>query len=55
VTDKGPINYTLCPRTVEEVESVMAGGKWPPLKDVAPELRRKRLTSPNPLPSPPSL
>jgi Xaa-Pro dipeptidase len=55
VTADGIINYTLCPRTIEEVESVMAGGKWPPTKDIAPELFRARLTEPNPLPSPPSL
>ena len=53
--DGGVINYTLCPRTVSEIESVMAGGKWPPRKDEAPELRRLRLTDPTPLPSPPSL
>lgn len=54
VTPTGCINYTLCPRTITEIESVMAGGKWPPMKDEAPELRRLRLTEPNPLPSPPS-
>lgn len=40
VTNDGVLNYTLCPRTVSEVESVMAGGAWPPLVDHAPELRR---------------
>jgi Xaa-Pro dipeptidase len=55
VTESGIINYTLCPRTVVEVESVMAGGKWPPIKDDAPELRRERLTDPKPLPPPPSI
>ncbi|KAI2512881.1 Aminopeptidase P [Fragilaria crotonensis] len=55
ITDTGFINYTLCPRTVQEVEHVMAGGKWPPLHDEAPELGRQRLTDPNPMPSPPSL
>jgi Xaa-Pro dipeptidase len=50
VTEDGCINYTLCPRTIEEVEAVMAGAKWPPKNDVAPELRRERLTNPNPLP-----
>lgn len=54
VTDEGCVNYTLCPRTVTEVEGVMAGGKWPPITDSSPELRRKRLTDPTPLPSPPS-
>jgi Xaa-Pro dipeptidase len=54
VTESGMINYTLCPRTIAEVESVVSGGKWPPLKDEAKELRRLRLTEPNPLPSPPS-
>lgn len=55
ITADGMINYTLCPRTMSEVESVMNGGKWPPIKDEAPELRRERLTDPTPLPSPPSL
>lgn len=55
ITSDGCVNYTLCPRTIEEVEQVMTNGKWPPLKDEAPELRRKRLLDPNPLPSPPSL
>ncbi|KAL3894904.1 MAG: hypothetical protein SGARI_007609 [Bacillariaceae sp.] len=55
VTADGMINFTLCPRTVAEVEHVMAGGKWPPLKDEAPELRRVKLTGPiSPLPPPPS-
>ena len=44
-------NFTLCPRTVKEVEMVMAGGKWPPIIDEAPELRRILLTKPwSPLP-----
>ena len=49
-------NLTLCPRTVKEVEYVMAGGKWPPIIDDAPELCRLKLTNTNitPLPSPPS-
>ena len=34
-------NYTLCPRTLAEVESVMGGGKWPPEKDEAIWLRRR--------------
>jgi Xaa-Pro dipeptidase len=57
VTDDGIINYTLCPRTIDEVEAVMAGGKWPPIKDKAPELRRLSLTNPpsTPLPAPPSI
>jgi Xaa-Pro dipeptidase len=55
VTNTGIINYTLCPRTINEVESVMAGGKWPPVKDEAPHLRRVRLTDPTPLPAPPSV
>lgn len=36
VTDTGVQNFTLCPRTVAEVESVMAGGQWPPAHDRAP-------------------
>lgn len=48
-------NFTLCPRTVGEVEAVMSGGKWPPTVDEAPELRRLRLTKPwSSLPAPPS-
>lgn len=41
VTSDGPVNLTTCPRTVEEVESVMNGGAWPPATDAAPELCRK--------------
>eukprot|EP00591_Stephanopyxis_turris_P000185 CAMPEP_0195521084 /NCGR_PEP_ID=MMETSP0794_2-20130614/17906_1 /TAXON_ID=515487 /ORGANISM="Stephanopyxis turris, Strain CCMP 815" /LENGTH=525 /DNA_ID=CAMNT_0040650553 /DNA_START=26 /DNA_END=1603 /DNA_ORIENTATION=- len=44
VTKDGCDNYTTCPRTVTEVEHVMGGGKWPPVKDEAPELKRTRLT-----------
>ncbi len=40
VTATGVENLTNCPRTVEEVEAVRQGGKWPPLVDAAPELRR---------------
>jgi hypothetical protein len=36
VTDAGVVNFTLCPRTVAEVEAVMAGGPWPPARDDAP-------------------
>ncbi len=36
VTDSGAVNLTLCPRTVAEVEAVMAGGPWPPARDEAP-------------------
>lgn len=47
VTEEGVENLTTCPRTVEEVESVLAGGEWPPLVDSAPELKRvwKRLAA----------
>jgi Xaa-Pro dipeptidase len=56
VTENGIINYTLCPRTVAEVENVCTRQmQWPPLRDVAPELRRLRLLDTKPLPSPPSL
>ena len=44
VTDDGVDNYTLCPRTVEEIEGVMAGGVWPPKADAAPGLRRRWAT-----------
>ena len=40
VTVDGVENFTLCPRTVEEVESVMAGGEWPPAVDTAPWMHR---------------
>jgi len=40
ITDTGVENLTLCPRTVAEVEAVMAGGPWPPPYDDAPELKR---------------
>lgn len=41
VTADGVDNLTTCPRTVSEIESVMAGGAWPPSSDEAPYLRRK--------------
>ena len=40
VREDGPENLSVCPRTVREVESVLAGGAWPPEYDDAPELRR---------------
>jgi Xaa-Pro dipeptidase len=46
ITRDGCLNFTLCPRTPQEIEHVMAGGKWPPTHDAAPELRRERLTQP---------
>lgn len=49
ITLDGCENYTLCPRTVAEVEGVMAGGKWPPLKDVDKSLKRTRLTATSPI------
>ena len=36
----GAESLSTCPRTVEEIESVMAGGVWPPVRDAAPELKR---------------
>lgn len=47
ITEDGCVNFTNCARTIEEVEHVMSGGKWPPMKDAAPELRRIYLTDPN--------
>lgn len=41
VTAEGVENLTTCPRTVGEVESVMAGGAWPPVADAAPHLKRR--------------
>jgi Xaa-Pro dipeptidase len=55
ITTEGVVNFTLCPRTPEEIEHVMAGGMWPPTKDTAPELRRVNLTKPMPLGPPASL
>ncbi len=53
--EDGVVNYTLCPRTVTEVEQVCQRQmKWPPLVDMAPELRRVRLLDTTPLPAPPS-
>eukprot|EP00555_Chaetoceros_dichaeta_P001760 CAMPEP_0198277132 /NCGR_PEP_ID=MMETSP1447-20131203/65684_1 /TAXON_ID=420782 /ORGANISM="Chaetoceros dichaeta, Strain CCMP1751" /LENGTH=309 /DNA_ID=CAMNT_0043972129 /DNA_START=638 /DNA_END=1567 /DNA_ORIENTATION=- len=49
VTEDGCDNYTICPRTIEEVEHVKAGGKWPPMKDAAKELKRSRLCEASPL------
>ena len=40
ITESGVENFTLCPRTVQEVESVMAGGAWPPVADNAVHLNR---------------
>lgn len=40
ITEDGVDNFTLCPRTVKEVESVLNGGPWPPLVDEAPFLKR---------------
>jgi Xaa-Pro dipeptidase len=55
VAKEGVVNFTVCPRTPEEIEFVMAGGMWPPTKDTAPELRRVNLTKPMPLGPPPSV
>ena len=49
ITEDGVENFTICPRTVKEVEGVMAGGNWPPTKDDDVLLMRKRLTDPTPL------
>jgi len=40
-SEGGAENLTTCPRTIAEVESVLAGGEWPPAKDTAPWLRRR--------------
>jgi len=46
ITETGCENWTRCPRTVDEVEGVMAkGGKWPPVIDQAKGLKRTRLTA----------
>jgi len=41
VTEEGADNFTTCPRTVTEIESVLSGGAWPPAFDEAPELKRR--------------
>ncbi len=41
VTEDGFENFTLVPRSVDEIESVMSGGDWPPKHDSVPWLRRK--------------
>lgn len=41
VTANGAESLSTCPRTVEEIESVIAGGAWPPAHDAAPELKRR--------------
>jgi Xaa-Pro dipeptidase len=41
VTENGPETLSTCPRTVQEIEDVLAGGQWPPVVDAAPELKRK--------------
>jgi len=40
VTADGCENLTMCPRSIEEVEAVVAGGAWPPAMDEVPKLRR---------------
>eukprot|EP00552_Chaetoceros_brevis_P004898 CAMPEP_0197737822 /NCGR_PEP_ID=MMETSP1435-20131217/11120_1 /TAXON_ID=426625 /ORGANISM="Chaetoceros brevis, Strain CCMP164" /LENGTH=83 /DNA_ID=CAMNT_0043326471 /DNA_START=67 /DNA_END=315 /DNA_ORIENTATION=+ len=32
VTKSGCVNYTICPRTIDEVEAVLSGQNWPPMK-----------------------
>lgn len=44
ITETGVENLTICPRTIDEVESVLAGGVWPPAVDKAPELKRNWTT-----------
>jgi Xaa-Pro dipeptidase len=41
VTEAGAECLSTCPRTVAEIENVIAGGEWPPARDEAPELKRK--------------
>lgn len=44
ITENGCDNFTICPRTTDEVEKVMAGSKWPPLNDCDLSLKRSQLT-----------
>mmetsp|Transcript_15388 Transcript_15388/g.39688 ORF Transcript_15388/g.39688 Transcript_15388/m.39688 type:complete len:543 (+) Transcript_15388:96-1724(+) len=46
VTADGIDNYTLCPRTIDEIESVMSGGAWPPVVDEAKYLSRRWKATP---------
>ena len=48
ITEDGCDNFTICPRTIDEVEHVMNGGKWPPITDSDTSLMRSRLTDPAP-------
>jgi Xaa-Pro dipeptidase len=41
VTATGCVNFTVCPRTVDEVEAVMAGAEWPQKTDADPSLCRQ--------------
>jgi len=50
VTKSGCVNYTICPRTIDEVEAVLSGQNWPPMKDDDPSLMRTRLVqTPSPI------
>jgi Xaa-Pro dipeptidase len=40
VTADGACSLASCPRSIDEVESVLAGGEWPPTLDRVPSLRR---------------
>lgn len=44
ITSDGCDNLSQCPRAPQEVLDVMAGGEWPPKKDVMPELKRNWAT-----------
>ena len=54
VTTAGPVNLTTCPRTITEIENVIAGGPWPPLVDEAPYLCRRWCLPPMPVSRSPS-
>ena len=41
ITANGFENFSTCPRTINEVQAVMAGGTWPPPVDEAPDLGRR--------------
>lgn len=41
ITEESVESLSTCPRTVEEIEAVIAGGVWPPAVDHAPELKRR--------------
>merc|ERR1711991_433352 len=44
VKSDGIENFTQAPRGIDEIESVMSGGQWPPAEDKYPQLKRQFTT-----------